>query len=123
MLRADIWYQIQADCRDRAIGMHPGMRQALQAILRSQGRARGAKTGASTVVVAVAVSLHSSRSVPRADIWHQFWVDCREWAIGMYPGMLQALQAILLSQGRARGAKSCAATVAVAVAFSLRSRR
>ena len=40
-------------------------------------------------------------------------------------GMLQALQAMLLSQDRARGAKSCAATVAVAVvvAFSLRSKR
>ena len=41
----------------------------------------------------------------------------------MYSGMLQALQAILKSQGRASGAKSGATTVAVAVAFSLRSRR
>ena len=56
---------------------------------------RGAKTGAATVAVAVVVSLHSSRSVPRADIWHQFWADCRDRAIGMHPRMLQALQAIL----------------------------
>ena len=42
---------------------------------------------------------------PRADIWYLFWVVFRDRAIRMHPGMLQALQAIQQSQGRARGAE------------------
>ena len=66
MLRTNIWYQFWAECRDRAVGMHPGMLQALQVILSSHSL--GQDSCAATVVVVVVVCRHSSRSVPGVDI-------------------------------------------------------
>ena len=90
MCRAYIWCQFHADYGDRVIWF-----QALHQYYEARAEPGELISCAVLVAVAVAVCFHSRRSVPRADIWYQFQADCRDIAIGMHPGMLQALQAIL----------------------------
>ena len=101
-LRAEIWHLFRQIAVVVSLAGIQGCSKHCRQCYEARAGPGTLKSSAATVVVAVC--LHWSRSVPRADIWYQFWADCRDRAIGMYPGKLQALQAMLSSEWRARGA-------------------